>query len=71
MAVKNEKKIRLSVSIDRNHYRVLSIIAAKKKVSIAWVIRDSIENYIHQESPLFGADGLVAESNNEYRGSNE
>jgi hypothetical protein len=46
---------RVSVSIPNEPYGVLQKIAAGKKVSIAWVVRDAVEKYIEDQAPLFKA----------------
>lgn len=47
------KSVRSTVSIPADQYEELQRIADKKRVSIAWVIRDAIEHYLAAESPLF------------------
>lgn len=44
---------RASVSFPPEVYRVLEDLALKKKVSIAWVVRDAVERYISDQTPLF------------------
>jgi hypothetical protein len=46
---------RASVSFPPEVYRVLEDLALKKKVSIAWVVRDAVERYISDQTPLFGS----------------
>ena len=41
---------RASVSFPRNLYGSLGAIARKKKVSLAWVVRDAAEKYIAEEA---------------------
>ena len=40
------KMTRATVSLPRDVYKNISIIAKTKKVSIAWVMRDAAEKYI-------------------------
>jgi predicted transcriptional regulator len=47
------KSIRSTVSIPAEQYEELQRIADKKRVSIAWVIRDAIDRYLTAEVPLF------------------
>ncbi len=47
------KKIRASVSFHATDYSELERIATKKKVSVAWVVRDAVEQYLTNEEPLF------------------
>jgi len=49
---------RASVSFPPEVYRGLEDLAAKKKVSIAWVVRDAVEKYLVEQFPLFGSSLL-------------
>jgi predicted DNA-binding protein len=49
---------RASVSFPPEVYRSLEDLAAKKKVSIAWVVREAVEKYLVDQFPLFGASLL-------------
>ncbi len=44
---------RVSVSFDRGDYDELVRIAAEKRVSLAWVVRDAVAAYIFRRGPLF------------------
>ena len=44
---------RVSVTIPPDHYEELKQIAQRKRVSVAWVVRDAVENYLAAELPLF------------------
>jgi hypothetical protein len=37
---------------------VLGDLAAQKKVSIGWVVREAVEKYLGDQFPLFGTDLL-------------
>jgi len=50
---KSEHSLRLSVTLPSETYVSLERIAKKKKVSLAWVVRDATEKYISDEFPLF------------------
>jgi predicted DNA-binding protein len=50
---KGERSPRLSVTIPVETYDSLERIAKKKKVSLAWVVRDAAERYVSDELPLF------------------
>lgn len=50
---KSERSPRLSVTIPSETYDSLERIARKKKVSLAWVVRDAAEKYVSDELPLF------------------
>lgn len=47
---------RTSVSFPPELYQTLEELARKKKVSIAWVIRDAAEQYVAAEWPLFASN---------------
>jgi hypothetical protein len=49
---------RASVSFPPEVYRSLEDLAAKKKVSIAWIVREAVEKYLVDQFPLFGASLL-------------
>lgn len=44
---------RTSVSFPREVYETLEGLAIRKKVSVAWVVRDAVEKYVAEEWPLF------------------
>lgn len=44
---------RVSVSLTREQHEFLAAISEKRRVSIAWVVRDAVERLIAQEKPLF------------------
>lgn len=44
---------RTSASFPHEVYRTLEDLAAKKKVSIGWVVRDAVEKYVAEQWPLF------------------
>lgn len=44
---------RASFSLKSRDYDDIARIAAQKKVSIAWVIREAVEKYLEERSPLF------------------
>ncbi|MBX3351674.1 MAG: CopG family transcriptional regulator [Phycisphaeraceae bacterium] len=52
---------RVSVSLNDDQHAFLSGLAERKRVSIAWVIRDAIERLIAEESPLFKSDSTRGE----------
>lgn len=52
-APKSEQSFRLSVTLPSETYVSLERIAKKKKVSLAWVVRDATEKYVSDEFPLF------------------
>jgi metal-responsive CopG/Arc/MetJ family transcriptional regulator len=50
---KEESSVRASISFPSELYRTLEGIAKKKKVSLAWVVRDAAERYVAEQWPLF------------------
>ncbi|WP_117299154.1 CopG family transcriptional regulator [Paracidobacterium acidisoli] len=46
--------IRASVGFPPDVYRTLEEIARRKKVSLAWVVREAAEKYVADQWPLFG-----------------
>lgn len=50
---KTPKSIRTSVSIGAEDYKELERLAEQKKVTVAWMIRDAVEKYLGEQSPLF------------------
>jgi hypothetical protein len=57
-AGKSDTMPRTSVSFPPEVYRVLSDLAAQKKVSIGWVVREAVEKYLGDQFPLFGTSLL-------------
>lgn len=51
---KAETMPRASVSFPPEIYKALESVAAQKKVSLAWVVREAVERYLADQSPLFG-----------------
>jgi predicted DNA-binding protein len=50
---KTRKPTRTTVTFPRELYLSLEDLAKKKKVSVAWVVRDAAEKYVADEWPLF------------------
>jgi metal-responsive CopG/Arc/MetJ family transcriptional regulator len=50
------KSTRTSVSFPRELYDTVERIAAGKKVSVAWVVRDAVEKYVAEQWPLFAEE---------------
>jgi len=67
------RAMRASVSFPSNVYGSLGAIAQKKKVSLAWVVRDAAEKYIAEEANEGRAehlsDGTVRRNERYLRGS--
>ena len=47
---------RITVTIQPDHYELVSLMAKAKKVSNAWIIRDAVEKYLAAEQPFTGKD---------------
>jgi predicted DNA-binding protein len=47
------KSVRASVSFPTGVYEELEKLAAAKKVSLAWVVREAAEKYVSDQWPLF------------------
>src|SRR5258708_13744190 len=45
--------VRATISFPSDLYNTLEEIARKKKVSLAWVVRDAAEQYLAEKWPLF------------------
>jgi metal-responsive CopG/Arc/MetJ family transcriptional regulator len=43
---------RISVSFRLASFQELELIAKEKKVSVAWVVRDAVEEYLQARMPL-------------------
>jgi len=53
LKVKDSPATRASVTFPPELYETLEAIAKQKKVSVAWVVRDAVENYVVDKRPLF------------------
>ncbi len=47
------KMPRITVSFPENVQEELNRIAARKKVSVGWVVREAVEKYLAADNPLF------------------
>lgn len=47
------QKIRLSVSLEVADHEALSRVAARQEVSLAWVVRRAVKEYLDRQAPLF------------------
>jgi hypothetical protein len=45
--------VRATISFPSEVYQTLEEVAAQKKVSLAWVVREAAEQYIDEKWPLF------------------
>ncbi len=53
---KRPKSIRTTVSVPRGIYEELEQLASRKNVSVAWVVRDAVRDYLENQNPLFRDD---------------
>jgi predicted transcriptional regulator len=44
---------RTTVTLSRNDHELLASLAEKRRVSLAWMIRDAVRTYLDQQTPLF------------------
>lgn len=49
----DEGSVRVTVSFDADDYGHLKVIAKSMRVSLAWVVRDAVSDYLDARSPLF------------------
>jgi predicted DNA-binding ribbon-helix-helix protein len=47
------KSPRTSVTFPPDLYQTLEQLAGRKKVSVAWIVRDAAERYVEEQWPLF------------------
>lgn len=52
-AAKPPKTVRTTVSMPAKDYEHLERLAKQKKVSVAWVVREAVDQYLAAELPLF------------------
>lgn len=58
----HERTVRASISFPEEQYQVLEKIAAENKVSLAWVVRDAIDDYLKSRWPLLPQDTNAEEA---------
>lgn len=51
----DERTIRLSVSFPESQYHLLERVAAEHRVSVAWVVREAVRQYMEAKWPLLSA----------------
>ena len=49
--------MRATISFSAYQYVTLEEIARRKKVSLAWVVRDAVDTYLDNKTPLFPGRG--------------
>ena len=50
--IRPTKKVRTSVGFSRDQFELLERIATEKQVSVAWVVREAVRDYIIERWPL-------------------
>lgn len=53
------QKVRLSVSLEGADHEALSRVAARQEVSLAWVVRRAVKEYLDRQAPLFRTAGTA------------
>jgi dienelactone hydrolase len=56
-ATRAKNAVRASVSFSPGQYSEIERIAASKKVSVAWVVREAVDRYIAEHWPLLVPKG--------------
>jgi hypothetical protein len=54
MKAQSSAQVRATISFPPDVYETLETIAKKKKVSLAWVVREAADQYLAGKWPLFG-----------------
>lgn len=49
----DRRSVRTTVTLPKEDHDELERLAKQKKVSVAWVVREAVEKYLAQQSPLF------------------
>jgi metal-responsive CopG/Arc/MetJ family transcriptional regulator len=49
----DDPPVRATISFPPDLYEAVESIAIQKKVSLAWVVRDAVEQYVADKWPLF------------------
>lgn len=57
-ATGDRRTVRTTISFSADVHDVLQRIAKQKRVSLAWVVRDAVETYINDRSPLLPRTGM-------------
>lgn len=60
-AINAEGVTRITVSVPTGDYEHLLRVAEKKRVSMAWVVRDALEKYLTADIPLFAKEEKVSQ----------
>jgi predicted transcriptional regulator len=50
---KRSPSVRFSITLPREQHKELDRLAERKRVSLAWVIRDAVDQYLEAQAPLF------------------
>ena len=49
--------VRLSVTLPSDEYRELKHLSARNRVSVAWLVRTAVTDYLQAQAPLFAKPG--------------
>ena len=60
-----ERTVRASVSFPEDQYLELERIADQQRVSLAWVVREAVQTYLVNQSPISEQPKSSAQINNE------
>jgi hypothetical protein len=52
-AEEERKTVRTTVTLPSRDYAELERLAERQRVSVAWVVRDAVEQYLKRSLPLF------------------
>lgn len=56
-----ERTVRASISFPEGQYAEMERIAQSQRVSLAWVVREAVQDYLVQRWPLLKDAGSTAE----------
>ena len=49
--------VRLSVTLPMDEYRELKRISKRNRVSVAWLVRNAVTDFLEAQTPLFSKTG--------------
>jgi hypothetical protein len=49
---RQKPSVRTTVSLPRDDYSELETLAERQKVSVAWIVRRAVEEYLQSQKPL-------------------
>ena len=51
-AKKRSTSIRLSITLPKQQHKEIDLLSKRKRVSLAWVIRDAVDQYLRSAGPV-------------------